>query len=357
MKTENNSPVPYITDEETGYSIPMIMGGSDGASPTVEGMLEAAQGGEPVEEAGTEIEAPEPQQQPQQQLQTSQEAPPVEDDDEDDEPNFNGQTFLESIEDEEVRARVEPVVKKWDAGVTRRFQELQAELKPYKELGDLQRLAEAQQMWQIINDRPQDVYNALAQALGYAQQQGQQQGVPGQQPLGQGGSGFPQTQQNPSAQGQDVFSGQQQQISQGEPPVTQQQYAQLPPEIQRKIDQQGQITEKLAEVYIQQEKERKQREEDQALDEYLTNLKTEFGDFDEQYVIAKMLQGTPGDKAVKQYHKAVQKAAAEMANKKAPKVMSGGGQIPQENVNVAEMASKDVKDLVAGLIAQGQGET
>lgn len=318
----------FITDE-TGFTIPLIAGGSDNGGVTtgsqVEQMLNAQQG-EPAPE------------------ENEPEEPPVEEEEEEEEEkNFNGQTFLESIEDEEVRNRVAPVIKKWDAGVTRRFQELQSQLKPYKELGDYEQLEEAKQLYQIINERPEDLYRGLAEALGYGDQQSQlghqvQPGPQGQNPYGQ------------QPQGQQSAGGQ---TPQGMTPQQQVQYAQLPPEIQKQIQQQGQITEQLAEAYLNDQKTKQQQQEDQELDEYIGNLKEEFGDFDEDYVLTKMLKGMSGDKAVKAYQKAVRKnqAASNAAN--APSVLSGGGQVPQdEAVDVGKISNKDTKKLVEGLIAQ-----
>lgn len=306
---------PTIIDPETGREYPIIAGGSGNGSnpPTVEGMLAAEQ-------------------------ETQEETPPepVEEVEEDeDEPNFNGETFLESIEDEEIRQRVEPVIKKWDAGVTRRFQELHSQLKPYQELGDPETLTEAQQLWELLNERPEDVYKGLAEALGYGTQSGQQGPVP-QQPG-----------QTPQ---------QQQQTPEGLTQQQQQQFLQLPPEIQQQLEQQGKITEHLAQAYLEDQKAKQQAQEDQELESYLGNLKTEFGDFDEDYVLAKMLNGMDGAKAVKAYQKAVQKELAAHKSQNAPTILSGGGQVGQETVDVGQASSKDVKSLVAGLMAQAAGE-
>ena len=46
-----------------------------------------------------------------------------------------GSDFLKSVPEEQ-RGALEPFVKQWDAGVTRRFQELQSQYAPYRSLLD-----------------------------------------------------------------------------------------------------------------------------------------------------------------------------------------------------------------------------
>lgn len=293
----------FVTDEETGRKYPVPAGGAD-------------------DDTGEEVEGKEPDSE-------------LEDDDDDDDlENFNSETFLQSIEDEALRSQLEPHVKRWDAGVTRRFQDLHSRYRPYEDLGEVEQLQEAQQLYQLLNESPERVYQALAETFGA---NNTQQGVPG--PQGQ----FPQGQQG------------QQQVP-GADGLTQQQYAQLPPDIQKQIEQQSQIVSTLAEHYLQQEKSQEQAQEDAELDSYLDNLKTELGDFDEEYVLLKMSQGTDGAKAVKQWNRMIENQTAKRAGQNAPQVISGGGQVGQETFNVGEASSQDVKKLVAGLIQQAQGD-
>lgn len=313
--------VNFVTDPETGKKYPIPAGGSgmDAGTGEVEQALQAADGSQQEEEPETSSLEEE------------------EDDDEDEEvENLNGEAFLNSIEDEELRKQLEPHVKRWDAGVTRRFQELHSQLKPFKELGEYEQLAEAAQLYQILNERPEDLYRALAQSLGDAVQQGQ-----------------PGTQSQTSPQQQ-----QQQQQQQGQNGgLTQQQYAQLPPDVQKRIDQQEKIVTTLAEHFLEDRRTQQQQEEDQQLDNYLSNLRSEFGDFDEEYVLSKMANGVDGAKAVKQYHKTIEKELAKKNSQSAPTgILGGGGQVGQQTVDVGNLGDKDVKSLVAGLMAQAQGE-
>lgn len=280
-----------------------------------------------------------------------QEDPPVEEEDDDDEEieNLNGEAFLNSIEEEELRERLQPHVKRWDAGVTRRFQELHSQLKPYQELGDVDKLNEAAQLYELLNTRPEDIYNALAQSLGYNVQQGQP-GTQGQQP--QQRQGQPNSQQPQQQRGQGNLDP-----TQPNGGLTNQQYAQLPPEVQNQLQQHNTILTTLAEHYLSEQKSQQQAQEDQELDNYLQNLKDEFGDFDEEFVLAKMAAGQDGAKAVKNYQRQIEKQIAARNSQGAPRgILGGGGQVPQDSVNVAELKGNDVKSLVAGLMSQAQQE-
>lgn len=284
----------YITDEETGKVYPIPAGGS-------------------VDELPVESD------------ESEDDVDDEDDDDSDDYENLSG-NFLSGIEDEEQRALLEPYVKKWDAGVTRRFQELHGQYEPYKELGDIEELRAAAELYRVLDENPQQVYEALKQALGVDTAP---QGQPGQNQ---------QTAQSAAQQ-----NG-----------MTDQQFAQLPPQVQQQLEQQQQILTTLAESYLNDQRTRQEQEEDAALDEYLQNLHTEFGDFDEDYVLSKMLNGMDGSKAVKAYHKAVGKASASAAKAGQPTVLSGGGSVASETVNVSQLTPNQIKELTAGLMAQAQ---
>lgn len=219
---------------------------------------------------------------------------------------------------EEHRSILEPYVKRWDAGVTRRFQELHSQYRPYEELGaDPETLRQAYSLMEQINTNPQSVYQALAEALEY---------------------------DDPSEQGFDGYNGQ----GYGE------QSPGLPPEFQ----QTQEAVAAIAEFILDQQRTQQEQAEDAELDNYLSNLKQEFGvDFDEDYVLAKMYKGMDGAAAVKSWMNAMQ----QMINQQAPvyntpPVLGGGGQVPMEAQRVTDLDRKDVKNLVAAIMQnQSQG--
>ena len=103
-----------------------------------------------------------------------------------------GNAFLERVPPED-RPIVEPYVKQWDAGVTRRFQALHSTYDPYREFVESQvdptQMQNALQLYELLDTNPQQLYLLLqqeAQANGWGQQQGQ----PGSQIEGQQNDAF-----------------------------------------------------------------------------------------------------------------------------------------------------------------------
>jgi hypothetical protein len=238
-----------------------------------------------------------------------------------------GNQFLDGILaqiDPAHRPIVEPYLGKWNAGVTRRFQELHGELEPYKQLGaDPDTLAEAYQLYQAIDSNPQGVLEMLQQAMAEIAPQGQPQGQGNQQaPEGEGG-----------------------------------QQAALPPEFQEKMTQFEQALEFMASRFLEQQTSQTEEAEDAQLDQYLGNLKGEFGDFDEDFVIAKMMAGVSGEDAVKAYHQAIQGQVNQRARTpNVPPILGGGGAVPQEGKSVVDASPKDTKALVAQILAASQAQ-
>lgn len=215
------------------------------------------------------------------------------------------------------RPIVEPYVKQWDAGVSRRFQELHSELAPWKALGvDPDTVTSAMTLYQMIDDNPQQVVDLITQAI--AEETGQLS--PGQgidQPLGQ---------------------------PPGDAPG-------ISPELQQRLDRQDKVLEAIAQHFLGQQQEQQQAQEDQQLDQYLGLLKQEYGEFDEDYVIAKMLSGMSGDDAVKAYSQAVQSQVnARAARPQVPTILGGGGSVPNESQSIAKASRGDVKSLVTNLL-------
>lgn len=286
----------YVSDPETGKQYPIPAGGSDN-EPAPEGQPE-----------GTETEEDPPD--------------PVGNEQEEEEEEIDyshAKQFLEGIEDPEVLRQLDPYVRKWDAGVTRRFQELHSQLRPYQELGDPDTLNQAAQLYQIMQQDPKRVYEALKQAFDKEQQKGE-------------------------------ASDPQQQQQQAE------QTGGLPPDVQERFDKLEKVATWLASQYQTNQQKTQQQQEDEALEEYLGNLKTEFGDFNEKFVLSQMMAGMSGEDAVKEYQKLL-KDASKQATPNAPQVLSGGGSVAREPIEPGKLSNKDTQALVAQLMEQSDQET
>lgn len=232
--------------------------------------------------------------------------------------------LLEQI-DPAHRPIVEPYLSKWNAGVNRRFQELHGELAPYKELGaDPETITEALGLLELIDTNPQYVLQQLQEALAQAnegQPQGQPQGQPGTTP----------------------------------PPEGQPAQSAIPPELEERFGMFERVLEVLAEQTLSQRSAEQESSEDAELDQYLTGLQQEFGDFDEHYVLAKMMAGIDGAEAVKQYQTAIQGQVNDRARRpNVPPILGGGGAVPQEGKKVEDASRKETKSLVANILAASQ---
>lgn len=225
-----------------------------------------------------------------------------------------GDDFLTRV-DPAHRPILEPYVKQWDAGVTRRFQTLQSQLQPYQQLGlPAEELQAAVQTYQLLDQQPEVLYNILKQHM-EAQESGDQ---------GQGGQ-FPEG--DPDLQG-------------------------VPQALQTQMKEMRSALETMAQHILGQQQSTQQQQEDAQLNEYLDLLKSEFGEFDEDYVVAKMAKGMDGEGAVKAFLKLAGKAPGQGGGRPAMQVISGGGSAPTDIQSVKDASSGDVKNLVASLLQQ-----
>ena len=244
-----------------------------------------------------------------------------------------GNEFLDGILaqiDPAHRPIVQPYLTQWNAGVTRRFQELHGELNPYKELGaDPETMSMALSLMERIDTDPQGVLELLQEAV--AEMTGQQpgQGVPGQQP--------PQGLGTPPAPG-------------GETPSA------IPPELEQRLGTFESVLEAIAQQMLDGRQSEAQQAEDGELDNYLGLLKTELGDFDEDYVLAKMYAGVDGEEAVKQYQQAIQGQVNQRSRTpNVPPILGGGGAVPQGNgKGITDASKSETKNLVAQILAASQ---
>lgn len=230
-----------------------------------------------------------------------------------------GNPFLQEV-DEAHRPIVEPYLKKWDGNITKKFQELQAKYQPYEQLGDIESIQQALYVQQLIDSEPQQVVEALAQALGL--QVGPAQG-PGQNNGNNGEVEIP-----------EEFEG-------------------LPPKAFQMLQQQQQALEAIAQMLLNNNQTAQQQQEDAELDQLLTSLKEKHGEFDEEYVISKMIAGADPDKAVQAYQNLIQNGLNKRGNP-GPEfpILGGGGVTPQEGgKKVTELNRNETKNLVAQVLA------
>lgn len=204
-------------------------------------------------------------------------------------------------------------IKDWDAGVTRRFQDIHREVEPYKQLGDYETLTQYKAVFEYLKNNPQAVYQTLHETFGQGQQ---------------------------------------------EQPSPEEEYGDLPPAVVQKLqamDQQGQLLQALAERVIGMNTATQEAQEDQELDKYMTWLSSQYGGFDEDYVLAKMQTGMDGVKAVQEFQ---QKYGGSNQSRQPFTVLSGGGAVGQQgSFNPAKAPGSDVRQVVGEMLrlAREQG--
>lgn len=246
--------------------------------------------------------------------------------------------FLSSVSDEDKEV-VGKYIKEWDAGVTRKFQEIHGSYAPYKDLGDIESLQQAIAVAQMLENDPEHIYNALAEMLEKNVQpntQGQQQGNGNQNGLGN--LGLPGQQQVP-------------------PELN----AYLTP-VQEQMAQQQKMLEQLAQIVVTTNNQSREQQEDAALDSWLAGLHEKHGQFDDNAVLFKVMNGMDGDQAVEGWKNDILQSAKELGlttyQGPTPPPSLSGGSVPDNGTSVTEMDSKSTKELVANIMqmASQQGK-
>ena len=223
------------------------------------------------------------------------------------------------------RGIAEEAAKEWDAGVTKRFQDLHSTYEPYKpfiEEWEPDAIGQAIQLAQALESDPQAFYQALAQSYGFAESE---QGV----------------------------ANQQQELAQPE-------YDENDPYAPQ-LQQHEELLRTLADHIIGQEEAKRQAEEsrinNEMLDTALNTLKQQYGEYDENYVLQAIAAGQDPEDAVKAFRGMVDQWAAKQnapaAN--APRVMRGSGGLPSLQVDPAQLGNKETKNLVAEYLRSAQG--
>lgn len=224
--------------------------------------------------------------------------------------------FLNNVPEDQ-RSIVEPYVKKWDAGVTRRFQELHSSYAPYKQFMDqgvdASEIESAMQVYQLLDTNPQYLYQLLKTELDG------EQGQPSSEQLDDNDDD-------------------------------------IPVAVQQQLEKQQQMLEALAAHLLGQEQQSTAAQQDAELDDYLGLLTDEFGDYDEDFVLTKMARGMSGEDAVKAYFKLIDKQleardkSGQGSGSTAPPILSGGGVAGSSSKTVSNASDKEVRELVANML-------
>lgn len=216
--------------------------------------------------------------------------------------------FLQAVP-QELHSQVTPILEKWDRGVQDRFSKVHSEYEPWKPVIKSGLSPDEAQfavnMVNALNQDPRMVYDAIREFY--------------------------------KLEDQAPKSGQGQQ----EPPQEEDPYAARFADIER----QNQI---MAQHLVRQREEELYKKAEAELNNELSSLAEKYksrGEFDEQFVLAKMQNGMAGEDAVKAFFDWRDKYVNQYVPK--PLIMGGGGGIPQQNVDVRKMSDQQAREYAA----------
>jgi hypothetical protein len=230
------------------------------------------------------------------------------------EENFSS-PFLANIPDTD-RPIVEKYIKDWDGQVTKKFQSIHDEYKPWKELGvDPDSVKQLVSFVEWIESEPEEVIKFITESY---------------------------LDMDPSGNNQPVGTT---------PPDLE--FGDLDPKVAEYIKglqgELGEVKSFINETKSQQE----ERQQIELLDNTLKEMHTKHGEFDDDYILAQLANGHSPDKAIEKYNELIQKVSSP-ARKPPPPVLTGGS-VPSGQVDLASLKNRTSRvDLVSKILEAGQ---
>lgn len=275
--------------------------------------------------SGTEQNQPEIQI-PEFDFQNPNATPPVETN-----PDSLATGFLNEV-DPEHRSIIEPYIKKWDAGVTKRFQNIHETYAPYKELGEVEDIQAAWQLAQAFNNDPA---GTLKRAIQIYREHGVELDMSEFLPVG--GNEPPEVPEAPP----------------GLP-----EYQGLPETFVKEWDQVKQVLGVVSQDILERRQNQQMEQDRQQFDNYLKTLHDTHGDFDDTWVATKMGAGVPADQAITQFQEMIKSYANSQSNKPAPFVYGNGNSPGQvQAVDVNKLSPEQRRAYIAARLAADNAQT
>lgn len=241
-------------------------------------------------------------------------------------------TYLKNIPAQD-RAIVSRYVKDWDAGVTKRFQELQGKLKPWEELKlPLDQVQQALRFSTGFQQDPERSFRLMWNAL--------------QEHYGEEFS-------NELLRILELQEGEMSEFDNGQQPVGGEPD---PDEVWR-----GNVQSELEELRQWRQEQinaAQEAEETKQLDGVLSAMHTKFGDFDDQWILGRLAEHGDVNKAIQEWNAMLQKFSQgnnREPQRRAPVIPGGQGGVPKETIDPKTLRGQDRKAAVAAMLA-GLGE-
>lgn len=220
---------------------------------------------------------------------------------------------------EQFHSVVTPHFQKWDQSAQSRIEQANESLKefesykPYIEHGiSNEEIEQGLRLMYEINNNPQNVYSALADAYKFGQTPGA--GTTPDAP--EGGA--------PNAP------------LEGDP-------------VNEEVNQLRQGLELVSKIVLNDAQAKQAATADAELTREMDKLRTDFGEYDDDYVLTKMMNGMSGEDAVKAYQKLVTPKSF------APNLLGSGGSgsgLPSNAIDPTKLSGKETRNLVAEMLAQ-----
>lgn len=228
---------------------------------------------------------------------------------------------------EQLQPQVTPHLQKWDQNFQQQVSQVHSQYEPWKPFIDggvqPQDVDFALGLMQAISTNPQEVMTALQEWMN-----GEEGGEEGEYYDEQG--------QNYPPQSQDLD---------GLPDISQHPaYQELESAVQT-----------MAEILLGQREEEQSVQAEQELDQELNQLKEQYGEFDERYVLGLAMndENISLEDAVKEFH-SLQENILSGKRQPGPPVLGSGGASPGSNLDTSKMNPKDTRALVAQMLQQAQ---
>lgn len=238
-----------------------------------------------------------------------------------------------SVLPENFHSVVTPHFQQWDSAAQSKIEAANASLKefedykPYKEHGiSGEEIEQGLRLYYEINNNPQGVYTALANAYNFGQK-------------------------DPAAIAPGVTNT---------PPGdgTDNDDATAPVADDPRFSKMQEALELVSQIVLTDARAKQDANADRELETEMASLKEKNGDYDERIVLGLMSNGMSGQEAVTAFQTAVKAAGGGQSQAFAPSILggsSGGAGIPSNVVDVTKLSGKDTRSLVEQMLKRDLG--
>jgi hypothetical protein len=247
--------------------------------------------------------------------------------------------FLNNIPEQD-RQIVGRYAKDWDGAVTKQFQKIHEQYKPYKELGDVEALQQAQQFVSKFNEMPLEVYQVFKQGLI------EHFGEDFEDQLMNGNQEYEESEYE-EYEDDDDDGGDYEEIE-------------LPDAVLDFLEQIGATVDDIQSWREQQEAAAEEQYENEQLDNLLKDVHNsllkgyKLDSDDDDWLLIQMSKGKEPKEAAEAW---IKKFGGQQSGARpvAPRIMSGQGGVPNDQVDLTKLRGQDRRNAVAAILEQARG--